>query len=307
MSVNSLIQKLNQLLSEEQNPQTLDIDELSSLGIVQKINQQDQRVAESIKLILPHIAEAVDLIVEAFKQGGRLIYTGAGTSGRLGVLDAVECVPTFSVPAQQVVALIAGGQEAMFEAQEGVEDSPQCGQNDLKAIALNDKDIVVGIAASGRTPYVIGALDYAAKVGATRIALSCNPNAEIIQYAEVALLPIVGPEALTGSTRMKSGSAQKMVLNMLSTASMIRSGKSFQNLMVDLKASNEKLVARGTNMIMQITDCDQITAEKTLKQAKGQVKVAILMILNQLDFKAALDLLQANDGFLKQALHGDKR
>jgi len=302
MSNDSLIKTLRSLVSEEQNPQTLDIDELSTLEIVQKINQQDQQVAESITRILPQIAKAVDLIVKSFNAGGRLIYAGAGTSGRLGVLDAVECGPTFSVPAEQVMAVIAGGKEAMFEAQEGVEDSPQCGRDDLEAIQLSDKDVLVGIAASGRTPYVIGALDYAESVAATRIAVSCNPNAEMIQHADIALLPIVGPEALTGSTRMKSGTAQKMLLNILSTASMIRIGKSYQNLMVDLKASNKKLIARGTNMIMQITDVDQATAETVLKQANDQVKVALLMILKQIDCEAALDLLQQNNGFLKKAL-----
>ncbi len=298
----SLIEKLRQLVSEEQNPDTLNIDELSSIEILQKINLADQGVADSIKLILPQVAEAVDRIVEAFHQGGRLIYVGAGTSGRLGVLDAVECVPTFSVAPDQVVALIAGGEDAMFVAQEGVEDSQESGQEDLKSIQLCPKDVVVGIAASGRTPYVIGALKYAQTLGAGRIALSCNPNAEIANFAEIALLPVVGPEILTGSTRMKSGTAQKMLLNMLSTASMIRVGKTYQNLMVDLKASNLKLVARGTNMIMQITDVDQETAEKALADANNQVKVAILMLLRDLDYQQALSSLEKHQGFLKKAL-----
>jgi len=248
-----LIKALDDLVTEDQNPQTMDIDLLSSAEIVAKINLQDHQVSQAVSKVLPNISKAVDIIVDAFEQGGRLIYMGAGTSGRLGVLDAVECVPTFSIEEGMVVGLLAGGESAMFKAREGIEDKEKEGIKSLKGINLTNKDVLVGIAASGRTPYVIGGLKYATKVGAISVALSCNPEAEIARYAKVAILPLVGPEPLTGSTRMKSGTAQKMVLNMLSTASMIRTGKSYKNLMVDVKSSNEKLFARGTRMIMQLT------------------------------------------------------
>jgi N-acetylmuramic acid 6-phosphate etherase len=299
---NDLISKLNDLVSENQNPNTLDIDIIPTLDVVKKINQQDHLVSLAIEKILPELAKSVDIIVEAFNKGGRLVYIGAGTSGRLGVLDAVECVPTFGVPDDMVVAVIAGGESAMFKAKEGTEDRKSCGMDDLKAINLNDKDVLVGIAASGRTPYVIGGLEYALSIGAKRVALSCNPNAEISEYADVSLLPIVGPEALTGSTRMKSGSAQKMVLNMLSTAAMIRMGKSYRNLMVDVKTTNEKLVARGTRIVMQITGVEEAVAKQTLIDANQQVKLAILMLLSNVDSVKGELLLKESEGFLRKAL-----
>jgi N-acetylmuramic acid 6-phosphate etherase len=301
MNNSELIFELNRLVSEEQNPETLDIDLLPTTKIVEKLNQQDQQVAIAVKKIMCHLSQAVDRVVEAFKNGGRLVYVGAGTSGRLGVLDAVECVPTFGVDPSQVVALMAGGETAMFRAKEGIEDKQESGITDLVNIALTENDVVVGIAASGRTPYVIGALEYAKKIGAGRIALSCNPNAEIAQHADIALLPVVGPEPLTGSTRMKSGTAQKMVLNILSTASMIRIGKTYRNLMVDVKASNEKLYARGTKMVMQITGANQSEAEEVLRQAKMQVKLAILMLLAEVDAKVGESMLEESGGFLRKA------
>jgi len=303
MNHSNLINSLSSLVSEEQNPDTLDIDQLSTLEVVKKINQQDECVSLAIKEILPALAESVDLIVTAFRNGGRLIYQGAGTSGRLGVLDAVECVPTFSVDEGLIVGLMAGGESAMFKAKEGIEDKESEGVNDLKAINLNDKDVLVGIAASGRTPYVIGGLKYANQIGAKTIALSCNGNAEIARYAQISLLPIVGPEVLAGSTRLKSGSAQKMVLNILSTASMIRIGKSYKNLMVDLRATNKKLVARGTRMIMQVTGVEQSIAEETLALADNQVKLALVMILKGVTAKDAKELLSDSDGFLAKVLN----
>lgn len=302
MNQSDLIIELENLISEKQNSETLDIDLFSSLEIVKAINQQDHLVSTSITEVLPEIAEAVDVIVAAFKIGGRLIYLGAGTSGRLGVLDAVECVPTFGIEPNMVVALLAGGNEAMFKAKEGIEDSKLAGEEDLRAINLSSKDVLVGIAASGRTPYVIGGLEYAATIGAKTVALSCNPQAEIANFTEISVLPIVGAEALTGSTRMKSGSAQKMVLNLLSTASMIRLGKSYLNLMVDVKATNKKLYARGTRMVMQVTGVEQTLAEATLKESGLQVKLAILMLLADLNANDAQALLDRADGFLRQAL-----
>lgn len=305
MDNSSLIEKLTNLVSENQNTDTMDIDLLSTIDIVKKINQQDHLVSKAISQILPQLAEAVDSIVNSFKQGGRLIYIGAGTSGRLGVLDAVECIPTFGVPENMVVAVIAGGESAMFKAKEGIEDQESCGVDDLKEINLSNKDVLVGIAASGRTPYVIGGLEYALTVGARRIVLSCNPNAEISKHAEISLLPIVGPEPLTGSTRMKSGTAQKMVLNILSTASMIRMGKSYKNLMIDVKATNKKLYARGTKMLMDITGVEQSVAEEVLKMAGMQVKLAALMILLDVDAIKGNKLLESADGFLRKALLGN--
>jgi len=298
----NLVDQLAGLVSEQQNYQTTNIDRLSTLELVSSINQQDQTVADVVKAILPQIAKVVELIVVSISQGGRLIYIGAGTSGRLGVLDAVECVPTFSIDEGIVIGLMAGGQSAMFKAKEGIEDQPEEGQKALNEINLNSKDIVIGIAASGRTPYVLGAIDYANQIGATSVALSCNPNAKLAKNVDVALLPIVGAEVLAGSTRLKSGTAQKLVLNMLSTASMVKLGKCYKNLMVDLKATNEKLVARGTRLIMDITGVTQEIAEQKLVQANNQVKLALVMIIKKVDSEKAKQLLRESGGFLAKVL-----
>ncbi len=302
MENSELIFELNKLVSEEQNPDTLDIDLLDTLDVVKKLNHQDDLVAKAVSQILPEIAEAVDLIVNCFKQDGRLIYLGAGTSGRLGVLDAVECVPTFGVTADKVIGLIAGGESAMFKAVEGSEDDKLSAVKALKAINFSEKDVLVGIAASGRTPYVLSGLEYASTLGAASISLSCNPKSEISKYADISLIVMVGPEALTGSTRMKSGTGQKMVLNILSTAAMIRCGKSYKNLMIDVKATNQKLYARATRMVMQITGVNQTLAEKTLELADRQVKLAVLMLLAEIDCGTAKELLKRADGFLRRAL-----
>ncbi|CAM3718646.1 N-acetylmuramic acid 6-phosphate etherase [Vibrio aquimaris] len=302
MTNDTLINALSHLISEGRNPDTMDIDTLSSLDIVERINQQDKLVPFAVEKVLAQIARAVDKITDAFKIGGRLIYMGAGTSGRLGILDASECPPTFGVSDDMVIGLIAGGKEAILKAQEGAEDSPSLGEQDLKGIKLSHQDVLVGIAASGRTPYVIGGLDYANKVGATSIALSCNPESPIANIANIAICPIVGPEALTGSTRLKSGTAQKLVLNMLTTASMIRLGKSYQNLMVDVKATNAKLVARATRIVIQATDCSQQQAQDTLKKTDYDVKLAILMLLTGLDRDAAKEQLNLQNGYLRKAV-----
>lgn len=306
MTNDALISALSQLVSEGRNPATMDIDLLSSLEIVQRINQQDQQVPLAVERVLPEIAAAVDKITAAFKQGGRLVYIGAGTSGRLGVLDASECPPTFGVSDKMVLGLIAGGPSAILKAVEGAEDSVQLGQDDLKAINFSENDVVVGIAASGRTPYVIGALDYANLLGATTVALSCNPDSPIADIAQIAISPVVGPEALTGSTRLKSGTAQKLVLNMLTTASMIRIGKSYQNLMVDVKATNQKLVARATRIVMQATDCSKSEAIAVLKMTDFDVKLAILMLLTDLDVDSARYQLQQQHGFLRKAVESHR-
>ncbi len=302
MTNDALIAALSHLVSEGRNPDTMDIDLLSSQEIVERLNQQDKQVPLAVEAVLPQIAQAVDKITAAFKQGGRLIYLGAGTSGRLGVLDASECPPTFGVSDQMVIGLIAGGKEAMFTAQEGAEDNATLGAHDLQQIAFSSKDVLVGIAASGRTPYVIGALEYANDLGATTIALSCNPDSPIAEIAQIAISPVVGPEALTGSTRLKSGTAQKLVLNMLTPASMIRLGKSYQNLMVDVRATNRKLIARAVRIVMQATDCQREEAEALLKESHNNAKLAILMHLTGMNYEQATAKLSQSDGFLRRAM-----
>ncbi|PAR28319.1 N-acetylmuramic acid 6-phosphate etherase [Vibrio metoecus] len=302
MTNDALIAALSHLVSEGRNPDTMDIDLLSSQEIVERLNQQDKQVPLAVEAVLPQIAQAVDKITAAFKQRGRLIYLGAGTSGRLGVLDASECPPTFGVSDQMVIGLIAGGKEAMFTAQEGAEDNATLGAHDLQQIDFSSKDVLVGIAASGRTPYVIGALEYANDLGATTIALSCNPDSPIAEIAQIAIFPVVGPEALTGSTRLKSGTAQKLVLNMLTTASMIRLGKSYQNLMVDVRATNRKLIARAVRIVMQATDCQREEAEALLKESHNNAKLAILMHLTGMNYEQATAKLSQSDGFLRRAM-----
>ncbi|OOE96746.1 N-acetylmuramic acid 6-phosphate etherase [Salinivibrio sp. IB643] len=296
------VEQLKHLLSETRNPHTYGLDQQDTLGLVTMINAEDQGVALAVQSQLPAIADAVDHIVTGFNAGGRLIYIGAGTSGRLGVLDAVECPPTFGVGHEQVIGLIAGGEKAMFIAQEGAEDDPKAGVADLDAQHISSKDVVVGIAASGRTPYVVGALEFAKQQGAVTIALSCNPNAAINAYADIAITPEVGPEALTGSTRMKSGTAQKLVLNLLTTAAMVKIGKCYQNLMVDVKATNQKLVTRSTLIVMEATGCDEATAVQALSHADGEVKVAIFMVLTGQDPHLARKHLEQAKGHLRDAL-----
>ncbi|WGW00945.1 N-acetylmuramic acid 6-phosphate etherase [Vibrio sp. YMD68] len=306
MTNDALISALSHLVSEGRNPDTMDIDLLSAEQIVSRLNQQDKQVPIAVEKELPQIAKAVEAITKAFRNNGRLVYMGAGTSGRLGVLDASECPPTFGVSDKMVIGLIAGGPEAILKAKEGAEDSLTLGVDDLKSINFNHKDVVVGIAASGRTPYVIGALEYANDIGATSVALSCNPDSPIAEIAHIAISPVVGPEALTGSTRLKSGTAQKLVLNMLTTASMIRLGKSYQNLMVDVKATNKKLIARAARIVTQATECDIQQATKTLEVTGYDVKLAILMILTGLDLDSAKQQLLHQHGFLRKAVESSK-
>lgn len=304
MSEHNLLKTLETMLSEQRNPNTLHIDALSSLEIVTLLNHEDKQVAFAVEKNLPQIAQAVEHIVEAFQSGGRLVYIGAGTSGRLGVLDASECPPTFGVSSSMVVGLIAGGETALRNAIEGAEDNREAGEQDLRHIHFSRKDVLVGIAASGRTPYVIGGLQYAKQLGATTVSLVSNPNAVMSDIADIAITTAVGPEALTGSSRLKSGTAQKMVLNMLTTAAMIRLGKCYQNLMVDVQATNQKLKARAIRIVMQATECDQTTAEQTLLTTHGNAKLAIMMLLSGLDKDQAEAVLTQNKGRLQDALAG---
>ena len=301
MAKSVLMAELGQLVSEARNPATMQIDLMSTPQILAAMNDEDAQVAGAVQQVLPAIGAAVDKIVEAFKAGGRLVYMGAGTSGRLGVLDASECPPTFGVPDTMVVGLIAGGDRALRYPIEGAEDDRNEGRSDLERIGVTAKDVVVGIAVSGRTPYVIGGLDYANQVGATTVALSCNPVSAIANIAQIAISPVVGPEALTGSTRLKSGTAQKLVLNMLTTASMIRIGKSYENLMVDLSVSNAKLAARATRILVEVADCTVEQAEHYLEAAGNSVKLALLMALTGMDAAAADTALRDADGFLRRA------
>jgi N-acetylmuramic acid 6-phosphate etherase len=298
----AVISELEHLISEERNPNTMEIDLLPTAEILRAINFEDRSVPDAVGKVIPEIARAVDRIVEAFGNGGRLIYMGAGTSGRLGVLDAAECLPTFGVPAEMVIGLIAGGADALARAAEGAEDDPKEGAAALRGIALTQKDVVVGIAASGRTPYVVGGLTYAKALGATTVALSCNQDSAIAHIAEIAILPLVGPEVLSGSTRLKSGTAQKLVLNMLTTASMIRLGKCYQNLMVDLNPANVKLIARATRIVMLATGCAPEPAQEALKRTDNDIKLAILITVTGMPIEDAKFALRSAGGFLRKAI-----
>ncbi|MEQ4676230.1 N-acetylmuramic acid 6-phosphate etherase [Providencia vermicola] len=294
---------LSKMVTESRNAASTHIDQLPTLQMLQVINNEDKQVPLAVEKVLPEIAQLVDKVADAFLNGGRLIYSGAGTSGRLGILDASECPPTYGTPHEQVIGLIAGGHQAIFRAVENAEDKPELGEQDLKNIQFNEKDVLVGIAASGRTPYVLGALAYADSVGATTAAISCNPNSPIANAADIAITPVVGPEVVTGSSRMKAGTAQKLVLNMITTGAMIRIGKVFGNLMVDVEATNAKLIERQTKIVMEATDCDRTTAENALQQCDRHCKTAILMVLSGLNADEARQLLTNNNGFIRTALN----
>lgn len=288
-------------MTEARSPYT-DLDARSTREILEIINQEDARVPEAVRREIPKIEQAVEMIVEAFSQGGRLFYVGAGTSGRLGVLDASECPPTFGVPPEQVQGIIAGGDGALRRSSEETEDSRQDGEKDVAQAGVGPRDVVVGIAASGRTPYVLGALAEARRRGARTVGLVCNPDSELDDHADVVIAPVVGPEVLMGSTRMKAGTAQKLVLNMLSTTAMIRSGKVYSNLMVDLQATNEKLRVRALRIIHMATGCSPGEAERAFQEAGGRVKPAIVMILAGCSAAEANALLEEAGGFVRLAL-----
>jgi len=298
----SIESSLGMLTTEGRNPLTRDLDNLSALEIVKLINAEDEKVAVAVREVSEPIAQAIDVIADRLSRGGRLIYVGAGTSGRLGVLDAVECPPTFNTEPELVVGLIAGGPEGLVRAVEGAEDSTDMGREDLQNLGLGNLDVVVGIAASGRTPYVIGALDYARKRGACAIGFSCNTDAELIQHADLSIIPLVGPEVLSGSTRLKAGTATKMVLNMLTTGAMVRMGKTYSNLMVDLRATNTKLTERACRIVAEITGCSVSESSDLLDRCDGEVKTAIVSFNTGVSPAAARSRLKSVNGHLRKAL-----
>lgn len=290
------------LTTEQRNNKTRNLDEMTTEEILQVMNEEDKTVAIAVSKELEQIEKLVQKVIASFRKGGRLIYMGAGTSGRLGILDAVECPPTFGTEKEMVQGLIAGGLEAFTNAIEGAEDNEELAIKDLQSIGLTEKDIVIGIAASGRTPYVISGLRYARQIGAATGSIACNKGAEMSKYADISVEVETGPEILTGSTRLKAGTAQKMVLNMISTASMIGIGKVYKNLMVDVQATNVKLKERAKRIIMQAADVDAETAERYYAAAQGHVKTAIIMILLQCSYEEATERLQKANGFVRRAL-----
>lgn len=288
-------------MTEGRSPYT-DLDAKSTREILEIINREDSSVPEAVRRVIPQIERVVEAVVEAFAKGGRLFYVGAGTSGRLGVLDASECPPTFGVPPHQVQGIIAGGDAALRRSSEETEDRREDGMHDIAQAGVGPADVVVGIAASGRTPYVLGALEEARRRGATTVGLVCNPDAELDRWADMVIAPVVGPEVLMGSTRMKAGTAQKLVLNMISTTAMIRSGKVYSNLMVDLQASNEKLKVRALRIIHLATGCSRAQAEEAFRATGGRVKPAIVMLLAGCSAEEANRLLEQAGGFVRRAL-----
>lgn len=298
------VNKINnqQLLTENRNVSTMNIDSVSTMEMLQMINDEDKKVALAVEKEIANIASAVDIIVEKLQSGGRLIYIGAGTSGRIGILDASECPPTYGTDPELVQALIAGGEEAIVKSIEGAEDDSELGVKDLKSINFNKDDVLLGIAASGRTPYVLGAVEYAKSIGAVSVGLSNNPDSLLNKVAEISICPVTGPEAVTGSTRMKAGTSQKLVLNMISTGVMIKYGKVYENLMVDLKASNDKLIQRCKNIVMEATEVPYEEAEAVLEETKYNCKLAIFMIISKLNKEDAKEILDKNKGYIKKAL-----
>jgi N-acetylmuramic acid 6-phosphate etherase len=294
--------KISTLTTEQRNPLSQNIDQLSTREILEIINDEDRKVAEAVKNTHPQIEGAIDSVYHSLKNGGRLYYIGAGTSGRLGVIDASECPPTFSTSPDLVKAIIAGGDQAILVAVEGAEDEADQGENDLKENGFNSSDVVIGVTASGRTPYVIGALKYAKQIGATTIALSCNHDAVVSKYADHKIEVIVGPEILTGSTRMKAATAHKMILNMISTTTMIKLGKVYENLMVDVHASNQKLIERSRSIVMMITNATYQEAAEILDKTNQEVKPAIVMIEAQVSFEVAKQAIDKADGFVRKAI-----
>ncbi|MGQ4002556.1 N-acetylmuramic acid 6-phosphate etherase [Francisellaceae bacterium CB300] len=292
----SILKNVN---TELRNPKSFNLDKMAIGEAVNLMIEEEYNVIEALNEQHSNITEVINHTSQALKNGGRIIYVGAGTSGRLGILDAVECPPTFSVDYNTVVGLIAGGEKAFIQAVEGAEDDPLFAHNDLENINLTDKDIVIGIAASGRTPYVIGAFEYAKQIGAKTVAISCSKQAKISEYADLAVEAVPGPEVLTGSTRLKAGTTQKLILNMISTLSMVSVGKVYQNLMVDVKPSNIKLVERAKRIICEATGVDYKIAQEVYQKANNSVKIAIVMILNDCSYEQALAILEKNNNFIK--------
>lgn len=296
---------LSKMTTESRNPDTMRLDEMNPLQIVTAMNREDRKVPLAVEAVLPQIASAVEAVEAAFRHGGRLFYLGAGTSGRLGVLDASECPPTFGVGPGMVIGLIAGGDRALRSPVEGAEDDRALGRQDLLDHDLRPEDVVVGLAASGRTPYVLGALEYARSLGCRTAAIACNRNSAIGRAADIAIEAVVGPEVLTGSTRLKAGTVQKMILNMISTGAFVRLGKAYQNLMVDVVQSNEKLRARAENIVMEATGATHAEARTALDAAGGKVKLAVTMLLTGRDAAAAQQLLERSGGRIRDALQNE--
>ncbi|WP_430790514.1 N-acetylmuramic acid 6-phosphate etherase [Virgibacillus flavescens] len=299
--------ELSSLTTEKRNVNSMELDKMSTMEILTTINQEDKKVAEAVEKVLPNINESVEQICKALKKGGRLFYVGAGTSGRLGVIDASECPPTFMTPPEMVQTVMAGGNEAFFNAVEGSEDNETQGAEDIKAKRLSGKDVVIGITASGRTPYPIGALKYAREIGAYTVSLTCNENSLISQFSTSVIEVVVGPEVLTGSTRMKAATAHKMILNMISTTTMIKLGKVHENLMVDVHASNYKLKERAKRTIIDITGVSYIEAENTLKLTNNEVKPAIVMINGGVAYQEALEAIRYSNGYVREAINYAKK
>lgn len=295
--------ELKSIATEQKNERTKNIDNLSTIEALQLINDEDKQVAFAVEKELEHIAKAIEVVYEKMAKGGRLIYCGCGTSGRLGILDAVECPPTFGTDPELVQAVMAGGIMAFVKAVEGAEDDVELGVKDLQAIQFTDKDILVGIAASGRTPYVIGAIEYAKSIGAKTISVTCSPGSQIHRMTDVSIAPQPGPEVITGSTRLKSGTAQKMVLNMLSTCVMIKLGKVYGNLMVDVKATNEKLVERTVSIVRSAAKVSDEKARETLAKCGYSAKTAIVMILCDMEAQEAEDALVKANGRIAKIIH----
>ncbi|KGR77725.1 N-acetylmuramic acid 6-phosphate etherase [Ureibacillus manganicus] len=295
--------KISLLTTEKSNPKTHQIDEMSITEILNVMNEEDQTIALSVQRVLPQVEEVISKVVTAFQNEGRLFYVGAGTSGRIGILDAVECPPTFSTSPDLVQAILAGGEGAMFRAVEGAEDDEELGATDLKNLSLTSSDVVIGIAASGRTPYVIGALKYAGQCGATTVSLTSNLNSIISKYASIQIEVVTGPEILSGSTRLRAATAHKMILNMISTTSMIKTGKVYQNFMIDLNASNYKLKERAKKIVCTVTNVDYSTAEAVLEETEYNVKLAIVMILTNEKKAEAIKLISKSNGFVRQAIN----
>lgn len=301
MNQQQILEQLKTLTTENTNQNSISIDILPTLEKLRIINEEDQKVSLAIAKELPSIAKAVDEITVAMKNGGRLIYIGAGTSGRLGIIDAVECTPTFGIDYNTIIGLMAGGTDAFVKSYEGIEDQESAGFADLKGVNLNSSDVVCGIAASGRTPYVIGGLKYGRSIGCKTIAIACNRNSQIGNYADIKIEVSAGPEVISGSTRMKAGTTQKLILNMISTTVMINLGKVYKNLMVDVKASNEKLRARAKKIIMDATEVNYATAEHYLELANNHVKTAIVMIIYNCDLVTAQHKLENSGGTIRES------
>lgn len=297
---------LTKLTTETRNERTMNLDCMTPLEIATIMNKEDEMVVAAVREVLPQVATVIEWCTKSLENGGRIIYMGAGTSGRLGLLDAVECPPTFGTSPDMVIGLIAGGSQAFIKAVEGAEDSDTLGVEDLKALNLNSNDIVIGIAASGRTPYVIAALKYGKEIGCKTAVLVCNKDSEMAKYSDIAIEPVPGPEVLTGSTRLKSGTSQKMILNMISTGSMVGIGKAYQNLMVDVMQTNEKLVSRAENIIISATGCERKTAKDTLQIAEGSAKLAITMILLQSTKEEAIEKLNHSHEHIRYALNENR-